>query len=223
MIRGVFLRGATVTDADRFKLLFGPYQAPALRRGDRASCLVRDCLVVVTTWTDARIPWPRCRQCRKGRGSGGGSGLLVDEELAHAVRTESAAALSYWWGVGHGAIARWRMALGVGKMDSPGSRRLIRAASAAGGAASRTIPLPPEEVERRRRIARELDLGQHLQTGYHGPWWSAEQLVLLGTDTDEAVAALVGRTANAVRVMRTHLGIPSACDRRRRAASVLNV
>jgi hypothetical protein len=38
-----------VTDADRLKLLFGPYKAPALRRGDRASCLVRDCLVVVTT------------------------------------------------------------------------------------------------------------------------------------------------------------------------------
>jgi hypothetical protein len=35
MSRAVFLRGATMTDADRFKLLFGPYNAPALRRGDR--------------------------------------------------------------------------------------------------------------------------------------------------------------------------------------------
>ena len=50
-----------MTDPDRVKLLFGLYRSPALRRGDRAHCLFRDCLVVVTSWTDAPIPWPRCR------------------------------------------------------------------------------------------------------------------------------------------------------------------
>jgi hypothetical protein len=202
-----------MTDADRCKLLFGPYRAPALRRGDQASCLFRGCPVVVTTWTDARIPWPRCYV---PDGRGGGVGLLVDEELARAVRSESAAAVSYWWGVSHGAIARWRKALGVGKWDAPGSRRLLRAASAAGGASRAAKPLPPEQVEDRRRTARERDLGLDLRTGYHGPWWTAEQLALLGTDTDEAVAARVGRTANAVRQMRTSLGIPTFLDRRRR-------
>jgi hypothetical protein len=47
-------------DADRVKLLFGPYRAPPRKRGDRAFCLFRDCTVVVTSWTDVRIPWPRC-------------------------------------------------------------------------------------------------------------------------------------------------------------------
>jgi hypothetical protein len=47
--------------ADCVKLLFGPYRPPVLRKGDRAFCLFRDCAVVVTSWTDARIPWPRCR------------------------------------------------------------------------------------------------------------------------------------------------------------------
>ena|SRR6516165_1896048 len=49
------------TIPDNVKLLFGPYHPPALRRGDRATCLVRDYDVVVTSWTDSRISWPRCR------------------------------------------------------------------------------------------------------------------------------------------------------------------
>jgi hypothetical protein len=76
----------------RVRLLFGPYQAPHRRRGDRATCLYRDCDVVVTDWTNARIIWPRCRPvglpCSHPL-------LLVDAELARAIRHESAAALRY--------------------------------------------------------------------------------------------------------------------------------
>jgi len=65
-----------MNDADRFKLLYGPYRSPPLRRGDRTTCLFRDGEVIVTGWSDARIAWPRCRLiCAQG-----GSGLLVDEE-----------------------------------------------------------------------------------------------------------------------------------------------
>jgi hypothetical protein len=59
--------------------------APALRRGDRATCLYLDAEVIVTSWSDGRIPWPRCQR----PGERGGSGLLVDEELARAVRLEA--------------------------------------------------------------------------------------------------------------------------------------
>jgi hypothetical protein len=38
--------------------------------------------------------------------------LLVDEELARAIRSESAAVLRYWWGVSVGVVWRWRRALG---------------------------------------------------------------------------------------------------------------
>src|SRR5262245_7219082 len=71
------------------RLLAGPYTPPTQRRGDRATCLFREADVTVTSWTSAPISWPRC--CRPGT-HGGGSGLLVTEELARAVRTEPAIA-----------------------------------------------------------------------------------------------------------------------------------
>jgi hypothetical protein len=76
---------------DRVKLLHGPYRSPRLRKGDRTSCLFQDCDVVVTGWTDARIPWPRCRPVDVPRTH---PSLPVDDELARAVRQESAAAVS---------------------------------------------------------------------------------------------------------------------------------
>jgi hypothetical protein len=133
--------------SDRTKLLFGAYQAPRLRKGDRATCLYKDCDVVVTGWTDARISWPRCLPV----GTKGHPSLLVDEELARAVRHESAAALRHWWGVSVGVAWRWRKALGVGRTNCPGSQRLVRAASERGAARTRGVKPPPEQVERRRR------------------------------------------------------------------------
>jgi hypothetical protein len=77
---------------DRMKLLHGPYKAPRLRRGDRAFCLFKDCDVVVTGWTNACIPWPRCRPLDIPRSH---PSLLVNEELARAIRHESAAAIRF--------------------------------------------------------------------------------------------------------------------------------
>jgi hypothetical protein len=119
-------------DADRFALHFGPYQTPALKRGDRVTCLYKECDVVVTGWTDARISWPRCRPRGVPRSH---PSLVVDEELARAIRHESAAAIRHWWGVSVGVVWRWRKALGVGRMDNKGSARLIQAAAAMGGEA----------------------------------------------------------------------------------------
>ena len=87
-------------------------------------CLYRDADVVITGWSDGRIPWPRCR----GVGVVGGSGLLVDDELARAVRSESALAVRHWWGASSAAVKNWRRALGVAMWGTEGSRRLHRAA-----------------------------------------------------------------------------------------------
>jgi hypothetical protein len=52
--------------------------------------------------------------------------LLLDEELAHAVRTE-AAAVRYWWGVSHGVVEGRRKYLAVTRTNNPGTHRLVQA------------------------------------------------------------------------------------------------
>src|SRR5262249_10169330 len=148
-----------------------------------------------TSWSDGRISWPRCRLL----GHRGGSGLLVDEELARAVRTESSLAIQHWWGVNGETVWRWRKALGVeGPAGTEGSRRLIQAAADAGGAVLRGQKRPSEQVERQRQTRRRLGLRP---TGrWKGRAWTREQLRLLGTMPDAELAERFGRTENAVRV-----------------------
>jgi hypothetical protein len=200
-----------MNDADRLRLLFGPYQAPAVKRGDVAFCLVRDYPVLVTGWSGAPIPWPRCRplDC-----SGAGSGLLVNEELARAVRHEAAVAVAFWWGVSPWAVCRWRKALGVTRTENEATMRLVQAAAELGAAELRGRALPPEQVERRRRTAAELGLGRNLVLGYHGPCWVAQDLALLRTLPDAEVARRTGRGPNAVRQMRERLGLPNPAGNR---------
>src|SRR5262245_50859318 len=92
------------------RLIAGPYHPPALRVGARVFCHPRNSAVVVTSITDARLPWPRCRAI----GIRGGSGLLVDDELLRAIRTEAAVAVAHWWGVPQTRVTTWRRALGAG-------------------------------------------------------------------------------------------------------------
>jgi hypothetical protein len=172
-----------VPDLEPTALLHGPYAPPALRKGDRTVCLFRDAQVVITSWSNARIPWPRCRALHQR----GGSGLLVDEELARAVRTESAAAaVRYCWGVGEKAIWHWRAALGVNRLSNPTTHRLIQAAAARGAA-----------TQDRR--------------------WTRRELALLGTQPDAEVAAKIGRGIKAVGAKRRSRGIapltPTASSR----------
>jgi hypothetical protein len=112
---------------DKCRLLHGPYQAPALRVGDRADCLMPG-TVVITSWTDARINWPRCR---RPVGNSHPS-LLLDGELARAVRTEASAAVMHWWGLSTGVVHRWRKFLDVTRTNNPRSRELLRASAQAG-------------------------------------------------------------------------------------------
>jgi hypothetical protein len=99
-------------------------------------------------------------------------------------------------------VWKWRKAFGVSKTNNPGSQRLVRAAAQMGACAVRGKVWTDEERAQRSRISLDLNLGQYLQPGYHGPHWTAEQLALLGTMPDEEVAARIGRTVEAVRIMR---------------------
>jgi hypothetical protein len=206
-----------MTDRERVKLLFGPYKAPPLKRGDRATCLFRDCTVIVTSWTDARIPWPRCRALDS---AGGGSGLLVEKELARAVRHKSAAAVMHWWGASGTAVHNRRTALGVGRMDNEGSARLMLAAAEKGAAAVKAHKWTDEECDERSRVAVQLGVGRNLVVGYHGAWWTPEDIALLGTLPDEEVAQRTGRTVDAVRRKRWERAIPNPASNRWAAEDV---
>jgi hypothetical protein len=138
----------------------------------------------------------------------------VDEELARATRSESSLALQHWFGVSPRAVWCWRQALGVGRFNE-GSATLRSELNAEIGATLRGKKLPPEQVERRRRTARELGLRPLPQRSGGRPW-TAEELALVGTLPDDVVARRIGRTAEAVRAMRRKRGLPTARDRRQR-------
>src|SRR5215212_3668539 len=95
-------------DADRFRLL-GTYRTPRVRVGRVLTCEARDCDVIVTGYSSARIPWPLGR-----RPGVSGRSLVVFGDLARAVRRESNLAVGYWFGVTAQTVSIWRKALGVG-------------------------------------------------------------------------------------------------------------
>jgi hypothetical protein len=186
------------------------YGQPALRVGDVATCLYRDCDVRISCWTDAPISWPRCSAF--GR-PGGGSGLLVNEELLRAIRTESALALQHYWGVSDGTVTRWRRAFGVEQWGTQGSRLLLDA----------TIEKAADAV--RGRVPSEEELAQRVAThmangGYEMPerWaeagWKPEELAMVGTMPDEELARRIGKTQAAVRACRGRLGRPAPSSER---------
>ena len=143
-------------DPEKVMLLHGPYEAPPLRKGDRVTCLCKDREVIITGLSAGRIAWPMCRPLGKGRPS-----LLVEEELARAVRVELSLAIQHWWGASQRVVWCLRKALGVPRYNE-GSARLQRMNAEAGGDALRGVPLPPEAVERRRQTALELNLAQYM-------------------------------------------------------------
>jgi hypothetical protein len=190
---------------DRVALLHGPYRAPALRKGDRAACFFRDGDVVVTSWTDAPIPWPRCRSVEHKRSA---PGLLVDDELLRAIRHESAAAVRHWWGVSDFVVWRWRRAFQVDKVNNHGSNRLVRAAAEKGAVVIQAREFTQAERDAKRRIAIDKDLQRHLRAAIREDTWTEEEIALLGQVPDTEVERRTGRTAEAVRQKREELGRP---------------
>ncbi len=142
------------------------------------------------------------------------AGLLVDEELARAIRCESALAIKYWWGASQTSVWAWRQALGVPKLNE-GSARLRTELNAEISEARRGVRLPPDQVERRRRTARELGLRPN-PSHVNGRPWTQEELALLGKLPDKEVVARTGRTLKATQQKRLALGRPPVRARGRR-------
>jgi hypothetical protein len=175
----------------KVQLLHGPYLPPALRRGDRATCLFRDDDVIIKAWSDGRIAWPRCRR----PGQKGGSGLLVDEELARAVRLESSLAVQYWWGVRMETVWRWRQALGVPQMND-GSHKLRQSISRR---------LRGAHYARGDGQPTSWELGKPRIPGRTSRPWTGAEDALLSRLPGPEVARRTGQTLAAVYQRRHHL------------------
>jgi predicted mannosyl-3-phosphoglycerate phosphatase (HAD superfamily) len=134
------------------------------------TCAIRG-IMRVTGFTDGRIPWPKGVVI--GRRSA--PSIIVDEELARAVRHEAATAIRHWWGVSAKTVAMWRRELGVRRADPEGSRRLIVAAAKAGGAGMAAHVWTAAERRARSRRAIKLGLGRNLN---HSPKWTKSDLAL---------------------------------------------
>lgn len=106
-------------DAERFKLLHGPYKAPLFTYGEAMQCAFWGD-VIACGLSSGRIPWPIGKRDRKGAR---GRFLIVTGDLEKAIRTEAGIAISYWWGVSEFSVTRWRQELGVGPITE-GTRRL---------------------------------------------------------------------------------------------------
>jgi len=120
----------------RPRLIKGPYRMPACEVGSILTDRVRG-RVIVGGITTAPIPWPWSLHHH-------GAGIrvpILTGDLVKAVRTESNQAVAYHWGVSRWTVARWRRALGLGRM-TPGTlarwrelrpQRLTLAAQQRGG------------------------------------------------------------------------------------------
>lgn len=163
--------------------LIGRYEPPDVRTGDRVYCRYRKAWCRVTGWGTGPIRWPRVQQI----GVRGRPGLLVNATLERAVRTESAVALGHWLGLSAKPVSWWRRAFGAsGRAGTPGSRAVHRSAP------------PPARVM----------AGVDRNTRSAVARWTAAELARLGTDTDGAVAAAIGRSPSAVTRQRVRRALP---------------
>ncbi|HEV3146317.1 MAG TPA: hypothetical protein VGZ47_20690 [Gemmataceae bacterium] len=232
-----------MTNADRFKFLFGPY-LPRFRYGDVVMDEGRDFDAIIVDITNARIPWPIGK--RKG---GRDRSLLVYGGLAEAIRHESNQAIYYWFGITGQTVTKWRKALEVGTLNEgtcrlkrdyfhePWARKMRRKASANASdpkrcakiaAARRGKLRPPEVIEKMRRAAlsrkatEETRRKKNIAAERRNAWppaadrpRTAEEDELLRTRPTEEVARMTGRTLLAIWAHRRTLGLPDGRRRKR--------
>lgn len=94
-------------------LHFGPYVAPACRKG---SWIVDEIhgLVQVNGWTDGPLGWPT-----RKRPNGGPRAIAVTADLVRAIATESEVAVAYWFGISTKRVRELRRVLDVGSATLP--------------------------------------------------------------------------------------------------------
>jgi DNA-binding Xre family transcriptional regulator len=205
-------------DEERYKLLHGPYQSPAVAINDKLDCELRGKVVVVKAWSDGTIPWPCVRH-------GGQPGFILCGDLLRAVERESSLAIQHWWGVSGFTVNKWRKALNVKRVNE-GTERLHRDYKPE-TLTDEVVALGLEKANslHARLKAQQTRCERGTQPNLK-PWTRKEEK-LLGTMPDAEVSKRLKRAMSNVGIHRRKLGIPaygqkhSACALRGRDTVVV--
>ena len=217
-------RPVLVRDEDRYRLLYGPYEPPLVKRGFLVDAVRGK--VPFGTFSNALIPWPKFKKT----GKGGSGGFVLCGDLLRALEQESVPAISHHWGVNRATVGNWRRALELTSLTerTAGAQRLVnlgvelarlpesrkRIADAARGrvlSAQHKSRLHGamqkgwrERFKARRAAYRRT--GRFPKATRSDPWIPEEEKLLSQLSTAELVQVL-GRTFNSIQAHRHILGI----------------
>jgi hypothetical protein len=224
-------RNGGMLDADRFKLLFGPYAMPRCRVGRWRKCVLQGKVKVVGI-SDTPIPWPQCRSNRH-------LVPIICGGLLKAIKRESNQAVAWHWGVCAYTVSKWRKALGV-RRSNEGTHELQSAwmperlddearerqrqslkspeRGAKIGAAQGDRKRSPETIAKMRKAktgfrhtkkTRAKMRTAQLERYAREPNWTQEEDALLATKPDHVLAKLLDRHRDTIRKRRLKLGVSS--------------
>jgi hypothetical protein len=111
-------RPVLLRDEERYRLLYGPYEPPLVKRGFLVDAVRGK--VPFRTFTNALIPWPKFKR----QGKSGSGGIVLCGDLIRALEKESAPAISHFWGVSRATVGNWRRALEL-RGRTAGAQRLV--------------------------------------------------------------------------------------------------
>jgi hypothetical protein len=229
-------------DSQRFKLIYGPYVAPRCRVGDKLTCEYRGREVTVRGISNGLIQWPGTRrtgnaspilcgdliravQTESSQGvafhwgvkhglvwrwrralnvapmTNGSRRLRIEyavETLTPEVRAKAREAM-------HSTEVREKLsALRKGQRPHPNML----------AAALEAVKRPKSEKWKQGQSERSRKMWENPEAYGLPPrrHWTDEEIALLGTDTDRAIAARLGVPLNAVKNKRARLDIPGLCQ-----------
>ena len=230
-------------DFERFKLLYGPYVVPECKLGDKLHCEYRGRELTVKGMTDGLIQWPCTRRSRaKSPIVCGDLVRAIRTESAVAVAHHWGVRRKAVWkwrkALGVPPMTNGSRRLRIeyaaehftpefraksrAAMHSPEVRAKLSAARKGRPqhpntiAACRALGKRPKSEEWKRGMSERSRKMWANREAYGLPSrreWTEEQLAVIGTDSDRAVALALGLPRNVVAYQRARMGISLLADR----------
>jgi len=230
-------------DSQRFKLLYGPYVAPQCRLGEKLTCEYQGQEVTVKRITDAPIKWPCARRNRNASPILCGDlirAVQVESEIAVAYHWGVGASVVWKWrrALNVSAMTNGSRRLRIeyaAETLTPEVRAKAREAMHSEKVRAKLSAVRKGRTQHPNTIAACRELGKRpkseewkrgLSERSRKMWenpeahglpprrkWTDEEIALIGTDSDRAVANALGLSVNVVANKRVRLGISRLSQR----------